>query len=110
MKRILTILLVALLLFVSCGQAAEVPVAAPAAEATAADEETQTVTEMEIFPDLPDGLDFGGKAFNILCNEYPVPGWTQFDIDAEELNGSPVNDSVFTRNSLIEEKYKLHRE
>ena len=105
MKRILAVLLMALLLFVSCGQAAEVPAAAPAAEVTAADEETQTVTEIEIFPDLPDGLDFGGKTFNILCNEYPVPGWTQFDIDAEELNGSPVNDAVFTRNSLIEEKY-----
>ena len=79
--------------------------ASPEIAAEIADEEPAGNGRSDVKDSLPDDLDFGGRTFTILCNEYPVPGWTQYDIDAEELNGSPVNDAVYTRNSVIEEKY-----
>ena len=104
-KKALACIASLLILLVSCGEAASPAGETPVTAAVTAAETAETSAETEIFPDLPSDLDFGGKTFTILCNEYPVPGWTQFDIDAEELNGSTVNDAVFTRNSAVEEKY-----
>lgn len=105
MKRIIPAIMTLLTLLCACGEAAAQAPADTTAAAASTEAVTESETETEIFPDVPDDLDFGGRTFTILCNEYPVPGWTQYDIDAEELNGSPVNDAVFTRNSVIEEKY-----
>ena len=70
-------------------------------------EEQPAETEPELRPDIPEGYTFGGKNFRILCNDYDhiEPGWSNIDIDAEALNGTPVNDAVFNRNAAVEAAY-----
>ena len=68
--------------------------------------EESTETEEELKPDIPEGYSFGGRDFTILHNNYPpAVGWTQYDIDAEEINGTTINDAVYNRNSRVEADY-----
>jgi len=68
-------------------------------------EEVQTeniTTVYEIVPDLPE-YDCEGDDLYL----FTVAGgrWTPKDVYAEELNGEPMNDAVYQRNSIIQEKY-----
>ena len=99
MKRIFSLILAALLLagtITGCGDTAE--------ETTAAAIETQPVeTESETLfmeDNLPEDLDFGGTAVNTF-------GWEEvaiIEFFAEEMNGNVVNDAVFQRNQVVEER------
>lgn len=85
------------------GENAEVTAAA--ADATETNTEpAETEPELAV-PDLPDN-DFGGKVFSVLT-------WSradtkvQDDFIAEELDGEPLNDAVYQRNSTIKERYNF---
>ena len=57
--------------------------------------------------DLPDA-DFGGKLFKVLgCINSTYDQFTNFEIDAESVNGERVNDAVYNRNRALEEKYNV---
>ncbi|MBQ4353356.1 MAG: hypothetical protein IJC71_00540, partial [Clostridia bacterium] len=109
MKRKLAFCLALLMLLASCS---ETPVEenddgakTPQENQTPQAQESVEETEEELKPDLPEGYSFGGREFTILHNEYPVVGWTQYDIDAEEMNGTTINDAVYIRNSRVEADY-----
>lgn len=105
MKRIFSLILAALLLagtITGCGDTAE--------ETTAAAIETQPVeTESETLfmeDNLPEDLDFGGTAVNTF-------GWEEvaiIEFFAEEMNGDVVNDAVFQRNQVVEERLNVSLE
>lgn len=59
-------------------------------------------------PELPE-RDYGGFAFRIISRDddmHSYPVHTR-DLYAEEMNGDAINDSVYERNSLIEETYNV---
>ena len=63
----------------------------------------------EIEPNLPDA-DFEGYEFNVLVRSSDHIHWLPWearDIISEELNGEPINDAVFRRNSDIEAQYNI---
>ena len=74
----------------------------------AAETGTETSAEAELVPDLPE-FDGGGDKFMFLTKmEGDETGrWTAEDIDVQEQNGEVVNDAVYTRNSIVEEKYNI---
>ncbi|MCL1792964.1 MAG: hypothetical protein FWG34_03755 [Oscillospiraceae bacterium] len=56
-------------------------------------------------PDLP-AANLGGADFVIMTSEaWGIPVWAQNDIYAEQENGETINDAVYRRNSIIEERY-----
>ncbi|MCL2815252.1 MAG: hypothetical protein FWD23_11690 [Oscillospiraceae bacterium] len=56
-------------------------------------------------PELP-GINLGGADFVIMTSEaWAIPVWEQNDIYAKEENGETINDAVYRRNSIIEERY-----
>lgn len=81
---------------------------------TETQEETQTpetnlpeeTDEVRITPDLPD-ITFDGADFRFYQFEngerYPYFR----EILVEEVNGEPVNDAVYERNNIIEDRYKV---
>ncbi|MBQ4574332.1 MAG: hypothetical protein IJA85_03965 [Clostridia bacterium] len=102
-KSIVALLLAGLMLLSSCSNAAD----KNSAVTTAAPVDTTPVEteEPKIEPELPD-ITFDGKDFRFYQYEnsdtYP-----RFDeIWVEDQNGEPINDAVYKRNSVIEEKYK----
>ncbi len=68
----------------------------------------ETVPETEVQSHL-DAQDFGGISFTVLnrekspqYNAHPNP-----ELDAPELNGETLNDAVFERNAMLQEKYNI---
>ena len=52
--------------------------------------------------------DFGGYDFTFLVREFNDGGyWGAIDIYAEELTGDPINDAVFRRNRIVEDRYNI---
>ena len=67
--------------------------------------------EVKILPELPD-VTFDGHVFTFLSHQEGVAGWDWVTMDprelfAEEETGDPINDAVYTRNAIIEEKYDI---
>jgi len=62
-----------------------------------------TVREMP----LPES-DFGGYDFTFLVREFNAGGfWGAIDIYSEEMTGEPINDAVFRRNRIIEDRHNI---
>jgi len=55
-------------------------------------------------PELPE-IDLGGADFIIASNDYSIPIWSQRDIGAEEETGDTINDAVYKRNAMVEDKF-----
>ena len=55
-------------------------------------------------PELPE-IDLKGGKFIIASNDYSIPIWAQRDIGAAEETGDTINDAVYKRNSLVEDKF-----
>ena len=55
-------------------------------------------------PELPE-IDLKGEKFVITSYDYSIPVWVQRDIGADEENGDTINDAVYKRNSLVEDKF-----
>ncbi len=108
LKKAITLLLLSSLLTASlaaCGSGSgETTETTAAATDTAA--QTETETEPELAPELPD-FDCGGADLTVLTKmEGTEAGrWTAMDIYVEELTGEPMNDAVYDRNILVQEKY-----
>ena len=51
-------------------------------------------------------IDFGGKIFVVLTTDL-TNDYRSLEFSAEEINGTPVNDAVFERNSMIERDYGI---
>ena len=61
----------------------------------------------QAMPDLPD-MDFGGKAYRALGRYHATYAqFINFEIEAEEITGEPVNDAVYNRNRRLEDKYSV---
>ena len=113
MKKIILILtLCVLIICVSCGETndnnagnnqspnpnnAETPGGAAEDEKDAPDAKLPP-------PELPE-INLGGADFVIACNDYSIPVWVQRDIGADEETGDTINDAVYRRNSLVEDKF-----
>ena len=96
--KLLPLLLAALLTvstMTACGTPSDTPeTASTVAEETPAPE---TVPEWA----LPE-MDFGGETVTFLLRR-TSDDWSADDVIASEMNGTTINDSVFTRNTRIEE-------
>lgn len=68
-------------------------------------EPLETVDPSKVL-DLPD-TDWGGREFRVLGYTGDRPQWSTFEIYAESENGEVVNDAIFRRNTMIEEKYNV---
>lgn len=90
-------LLVTASLAAACGDTAEKP-----AEDTKPTVTTEAVTEDTSYHAdyLPD-VDYGGY-------EYRVLDYEEYPIEIGEQSGSIINDAIYTRNRLIEERYNIH--
>ena len=57
--------------------------------------------------DMPE-KDYGGYKFRFLVKEFNSGHyWGAVDIFAEEETGDPINDSVYRRNRIIEDRYNI---
>ena len=54
-----------------------------------------------VFPEI----DYGGYEFRIL--NYAIQSWAYTPMSAEEQNGDAINDAVYNRNALVEEKLNI---
>jgi len=99
MKRTITVILTMLLLLSSCGGGAVEEITAVETDVQGAVTEE---TETELSDNLPD-RDFGGTTYQILA---AVEQW-QNKHWAEELTGDQLNDSIYTRDREIEERFNV---
>ncbi len=107
MLRISAILLAALtLLLASCGESGSPDETKPAASA-AAETVPGSDTPVETEPVFADA-DFGGRDFVIYMRSEKMASYPGMYIDAEETNGDVMNDSVVSRNTLVEKKFNLN--
>ena len=60
--------------------------------------------EQRLYSEAP-VIDFGGEDFVIMVTPWSIPIWNQRDIAVEEEIGEIFNDSVYRRNSVVEEAY-----
>lgn len=63
-----------------------------------------TESETQPEPDLPQ-VTYDGAAFTFLVTDTGYFGTT--DILAEKMDGEPLNDAIYERNSIIEEQYGI---
>ena len=58
--------------------------------------------------DMPE-KNYNGYNFTFLVKEFDGNGyWGAQDVFAEEENGDPINDSVYKRNRIIEDRYNVN--
>ena len=108
MKKIrLTALFMALLL---CGTNAAACGADPAsgsADTSAADVQTEGQTETTVLTvDIPE-KDYGGYEFRVLGKPLTATSNVGSEIYVEEQNGDILNDAVFKRNGMIQDKLNV---
>lgn len=68
---------------------------------TTAPEVTATAEETEVGDDLP-ALDFDGYAFRIVTREV---GHIDYKMNVDDINGEPINDAIYNRNRIIEQRF-----
>lgn len=108
MKRIVALILVFAMIFVSLAACSETPkddktpgnVTDTDTEST--DDNTDDALDAE--PDIPANQDFGGESFNII-----YPGWSLYEkyLTAPELTGDVMNDALFNRTYYVEDKLNV---
>ena len=107
MKRLnLTCTMLAILLLVSCGNGAtQTPAVTDAPDNSGNAIETAPVTEAYDGPILPEA-DFGGETFSFY-NTCTCDWMAINRVTADEEVGDTLNDAVFRRNALIEDRYNV---
>ena len=109
-KKILCLLAAALLILSSCGGNTSETTSgdnnSPANDGIDTNVELveETTEEPRQYSEAP-VIDLKGAEFVIMSNDYSIPIWSQRDIAVEGEIGEIFNDSVYKRNSIIEEKY-----
>ncbi len=103
-KRILASLLAALMLAGSLTACANED---DPADTKAPGQTTEAVSEgeTELTDNLPDDLDFNDDEINIIARDRL--GWTDREIAVDKLNGDPINDAVYERNKLVEDRLNV---
>lgn len=105
------LLIVSLILTVSlsCGDSATTVLETVPEDthAETADEKSDEEKLSDILASLPDE-DYDGYAFKILTREESAsPYWFTRDVFSAGIDGEPINDAVYQRNSLLEDKYNI---
>ncbi len=104
MKKILSLLLAALMLGSTLAACSDTPVETPDGTDTAPAETTPEVTtepeETRIPSGLPEKMDLKGQKFIFY-------GKTETGVYAEEETGETINDLVFDRNRRLQEQYNF---
>jgi len=73
-----------------------------------AEGESEDSAEPEILHDMPE-KDYNGYNFTFLVKEFDGNGyWGAQDVFAQEENGDPINDAVYKRNRIIEDRYNIN--
>ena len=106
-KRILALLLAALMASSVIACASDTPdstdtTAAPSADTTVSADTTPAETELK--PDLPD-VRFDGTQLIVIHNPAVQTYYYEPWIYAKNITGDIINDAVYERNMIIEEKY-----
>ena len=71
-------------------------------------EVTEETTTAKILPDVPDTMDYEGYEFMFLGNSTAYNSyWYSKDLYTEEATGDAINDAVYNRNLVVEEKYNI---
>ena len=106
-NQILSLILSALLLSVSCVSCAEdrteetdTSGIVDPVDSNAAVDETESPYEAD---DLPDSLDYGEAAVTVLCWE----SWDKNEFFVEEDTGELVDSAVYNRNLIVEERLNI---
>jgi len=116
MKKIISLLLISIMVsmfFISCDAAEKAVVEAETPTDAAADDSNTGETENNaerLYPDVPGDAAFDGYDFSFLTVYDSGIDWTDWDprdIYAETENGDLLNDAVYKRNTIIEEKYNI---
>ena len=99
---------VILLMSASCGADSGNGPVTTAPEASEPPQETALTEITEVRPELP-GSDFGGYVFRVVKYDIEKQQWTGLinDIAVEAENGDVLNDAVYRRNLLVQEKYNF---
>lgn len=113
LKRTLAIALAALMLvssLVACagdGGATTETTAAPVAETTAAPAESTVpeTTAFDPFAGFDPNLKYEGKTFTIHNANRGSSWYTRISVVATEQTGDVINDAMFTRQSMVEERF-----
>lgn len=111
MKRILAILLAALMLLGSVTACSEnkpdrQDTPTQTAGTPASQETVPAETEHDILAYLGEA-DWQGREFTVIGRDANSGEWEMFELNAEEETGEPLNDAVFARNLLLEDRYNL---
>ena len=108
MGRKISLLLIMLLVFASASCAgSKTDTDSPNEKTEAADAEIQTEeTKEEILPELPEA-NYGGYEFRILNTTQEALHWMTVQLVAEEETGDVLNDEIYRRNLIIEDRYKI---
>lgn len=69
-------------------------------------EESEDTANKLTSPNLPD-MDWNGKEITFLVRGPEFTEWESQDIYVAEENGEPVNDAVYKRNAILEERYNF---
>ncbi|MCL1792586.1 MAG: hypothetical protein FWG34_01825 [Oscillospiraceae bacterium] len=99
----------ALAVLVSCNGADEKNETAPENAISSGENKEATDNAPRMYPDVPE-ITFGEYSFTFLSVYSGHADWTDWntrDIYSEHMDGEPINDAVFTRNSAIEEKFGI---
>lgn len=103
--RILLMGLLILLIFASCADnnadKSVITTTAGDGQETSIEETSET----RIDPGLPTDKYYDGYEFKVLTKGLHNAHWYSRDIEAEEINGEPINDAIYQRNLTISEKY-----
>lgn len=101
--------LMALSCFVACGESSEGEGADSGTQAAGAESEGETLDPAEAEMNALGEIDFGGESFAIMYQDtYKSEIWGENKtVDAEGGEDQVINDAVYERNSLLEDRCNL---
>ena len=113
-KRILSLLLASMMLLgvlAACGEAEPqqtTDTTAAVGEATTAPVETEAPeTKFDPFANFPADLRYDGKTFTIHNANTGSSWYTRISVVSEEQTGDVINDSIYTRQRKVEERFGI---
>lgn len=101
-KRICTIALIISISTILTGCGGDSTVDSPASDA-----EGTTIAEVTGYASTVEAKDFGGETITFLTYKNTDVRASLLDIKADEQNGDVLNDAIFNRNQIIEEKFNV---
>lgn len=109
MKKMYLLIIVLTLLIVSCGDNSHGNTSDAINDNLNNNSEIEGEITTEIIkPNVPDTYDYEGYEFTVLGNGTAYNSyWYSKDIYVEEATGDSINDAVYNRNLVIEEKYNI---